>query len=323
VSTEEPDRRATPDDGTDASVDPRVDEQGGVPPERPRRSYGKLLVFGLPVLLLALIGWNKAAQSDTLCTSCHVNDAAAISAERSIHQDVPCLSCHQGSGLMGSLAYLPTLAREGVHSVIGAGAGGVLEARSCSDCHPDLSPAAHEGVKDDCVECHGDPSHPELQVGGAQAMLLEEERHPAGFIQTHGRFVEERPSSCVECHEAKFCEACHLKETFPHPDGWISTHGPAQEEDEDACTLCHGPTFCAGCHGTEIPHRADWLGRHDTALEDASTIPCMTCHPETDCTVCHSEHNVHVEQGLFSGPPVAIPSEGPDPTPSPSTGTGL
>lgn len=317
MNHEGPDRRVEPGDGLDAAA-PRAPEEPSPPVPR-RRFPVRLMLLGLPLVLLLLVGWNRAASSDTFCASCHQMEPSAISADRSVHRDVPCIACHAGSGLAGAVTYVPTLVREGVHMATGWGADGVLDARACSDCHAELSPAAHQDLRTGCTECHGDPSHPQLSLPGGEAMLVDGERHPEGFIQTHGKSVEEQPSSCVECHESRFCEACHLRETFPHPDQWIAKHGDVQVAEQDSCTLCHGPTFCAGCHGTEIPHRDDWLGRHDSALEEASTTPCMTCHPETDCTVCHSEHAVHIEQDLYTGPPVAIagPSASPSSTESP------
>jgi hypothetical protein len=106
----------------------------------------------------------------------------------------------------------------------------------------------------------------------------------------------------VECHEDRFCEACHFRETYPHPDDWITTHGPTQEElGAQACEGCHPQTFCAGCHGTEIPHNARWLDEHWRDLDDAPVTPCLLCHPKTDCTTCHSEHGVHTSQDLYLG----------------------
>ena len=127
--------------------------------------------------------------------------------------------------------------------------------------------------------------------------------HPTGFIQTHGQEAVAAPSTCVVCQQQRFCEACHLKETFPHPDLWISTHGKVEEKQgPTACLTCHGQTFCASCHGTEIPHRSDWLAQHPTALQGQTVGTCLTCHPQTDCTTCHSEHAVHTDQDLYTFP---------------------
>ena len=293
------------------------DQSAPAAPDRPRW-YRRLrrrsvLLFGLPFLAIFLIGWNRVASSDGFCASCHATSEAAASAEHSIHADVACLDCHQGSGLAGSIAYVPSLLREGVDQVTGWGAGGVLHARSCTSCHPALSKAAHPDPAADCTTCHGDPAHPSSPASGPAPFLVDG-KHPDGFIQVHGEPAISQPQTCSRCHESKFCEACHLKQTFPHPDGWISKHGTVQQTRGSSwCATCHGPSFCAGCHGTEIPHRTDWLGRHDTALADAPTTPCLTCHPPTDCTTCHAEHVVHREQDLY-----IIPT--PQPTASPGSG---
>jgi hypothetical protein len=319
---------AEPGDVVAPAPVPQVPEPEAGPPPPPRRgaagppapptdaphgrSTAKLLFLGFPLLLLLLVGWNRAASSDRFCASCHATSVAELSSARSIHADVPCVACHSGAGLAGTIKYVPTLLREGVATVTGFGATGVLTARSCASCHPNLSPAAHRDTTQNCVQCHGEVSHPVLHVPGAQPFVVDGQ-HPKGFIQVHGQAATNQPTSCAECHAQKFCEACHLKETFPHPDGWISKHGAVQQQrGAAACTTCHGPTFCAGCHGTEIPHASDWLGRHGVALRDASTTPCMTCHPPSDCTTCHSEHSVHNEQDLY-----VIPSPQPLPSPSP------
>jgi hypothetical protein len=300
------------DDGPSGGGEIAPTQSVGGGSEPPRHHPIRLLFLGLPLALFLLIGWNRAASSDQFCASCHATAAAVLSSERSIHADVSCIACHSGSGVAGTVKYVPTLLREGLATVTGLSAQGVLEARGCISCHPDLSASAHPEPLKDCTTCHGNVSHPELQVPGAQSILVAGGGHPTAFIQVHGASATDDPGTCKECHKPKFCEACHLRETFPHPDGWIEKHGAVQEQrGGTACETCHGPTFCSGCHGTEIPHRADWLARHDTALIDAPTTPCLTCHPETDCSTCHSEHAVHREQDLYLLPsPQPIPKGG-------------
>lgn len=290
---------------------PERQEAGGtaVSEPAPRRRWGRWLLLGFPIAFMVLVGWHRVASSDEFCSSCHTIAPATLTAARSVHADVSCIECHSGTGLWGSVKYLPTLARETVATVTGFDvAGGVLSARSCDSCHGDpsanaaLAPA-HSGPRaDDCETCHGDVSHPVLVVPGvALAGGRGENPHPSAYTQTHGREAVDAPSTCIECHEEDFCQACHFRETYPHPDGWIERHGPAQEEQgPESCTLCHEPTFCAGCHGTEIPHAPDWTAQHWRDLQDAPVTPCLTCHVESDCTTCHSRHAVHTEQSLFS-----------------------
>lgn len=295
-----------PETEPDAETEtPRDDERP------PRRSRKALLLLGLPLLLILLIGWNRAASSDRFCASCHAAGEAVASAERAVHADVPCIACHSGPGLLGTVTYVPTLLREGVAQVTGWGAGGILKARPCASCHPALSQTTHPDPQASCAECHGNVSHPISPSAGAPPFLVDGD-HPDGFIQVHGAPAVAQPTACSRCHESKFCEACHLQETFPHREGWISRHGTVQETRGSSwCETCHGPSFCSGCHGTEIPHRPDWLGRHDTALRDVSTTPCLTCHPEPDCAICHAEHLVHREQDLYIIPsPQPLPPGG-------------
>lgn len=268
-----------------------------------RRITVGVIVLGA---VLLLVGWNRAASSPGLCSSCHTMQEAAFTASRSVHADVPCLACHTGSGLAGSLRYLPSLAREGVAEVTGwRVAHGILQPAACESCHEGVhagseppdgegeQPLAARDAPDDCAICHGDAAHP----GEPQEP---EEPHPLAYVQTHGADVAERPASCASCHETQFCQACHFQTSFPHPENWIERHGPQQQtRGPEACTLCHPTTFCAGCHGTDIPHEPTWLGEHWRQLQDQSTAPCAVCHPPEDCASCHVRHDVHREQDLY------------------------
>jgi hypothetical protein len=262
----------------------------------------------LVVLAFLLIGWNRVAASPRFCATCHEMDGSVASAARSVHRDVACLACHTRPGLAGAIQYLPMLAREGAAKATGSDvAHGIMKAAPCEHCHDDLTStqagaAAHSGSAA-CSSCHGDVAHPDDTLVRRTEPVSSETPHPTGFVQTHGEEATAAPASCTQCHESRFCQACHYKSTFPHPNDWISKHGAVQQErGPQACTLCHPTTFCAGCHGTDIPHDPDWLGQHWRALQDASTSPCLVCHPRTDCSKCHAEHGVHRQQDLYGEP---------------------
>jgi hypothetical protein len=303
-----------PDVGASADVPApaEVPAPGDGPAEAPRHRALKAFAVlgGAMAVALLLVGWNRVATTDGFCASCHDVAEAAASAERSVHSDVPCLSCHTGSGLAGVLRYTPTLMREALHTFTGwEVAHGVLEPRPCGSCHTDLAStpelAAAHGTDRTCLSCHGDVAHPQYRLAGfarpVEPVAAGESPHPRLFVQTHGDDVVREPDSCADCHGTDFCEACHFRETYPHPGDWITTHGPTQEQTGiQACEGCHPETFCAGCHGTEIPHNARWLAEHWRTLQDASPAPCMLCHPKTDCTECHARHEVHREQGLYT-----------------------
>lgn len=306
---EEPETELRPEDAEPEAVEPR--RAVALREERPprRRVLRALAVLGgVLVVALLLVGWNRVASSDAFCSSCHEIEPAVQAADRSVHADVSCLACHTSPGLVGALRYLPTLARETVDEFTGWDiAHGVLDARSCKACHdniattPELAAAHATGAT--CASCHGDVSHPPFRLAGFERSVEQAEGavHPRLYVQTHGDDVVANPDSCTECHETKFCEACHFRETYPHPEGWINMHGPTQEQiGISTCESCHPQTFCAGCHGTEIPHLATWLGEHWRSLQDASTAPCMVCHPKPDCTSCHARHEIHREQDLYA-----------------------
>jgi cytochrome c nitrite reductase small subunit len=281
-----------------------VDDDGEVARSRKVRMITiTVIVFGTALLL---VGWNRAASSPGFCSSCHSMQEATFTASKSVHADVPCLSCHTGSGLAGSLRYIPSLAREVVAEVTGWNvAEGIMTPATCETCHEDVhadrAPSTPEGDQalaareppQDCAACHGDAAHP----GEPQQP---QEPHPQTYVQTHGSDVAERPASCAKCHETRFCQACHFQTSFPHPENWIERHGPVQQaRGSDACTLCHPTTFCVGCHGTEIPHEPTWLGEHWRQLQDQSDAPCAVCHPPQDCKSCHVRHDIHREQDLY------------------------
>jgi hypothetical protein len=278
-------------------------------PEAKRSHRGRWIAAGVIVLgtCLVLIGWNHAVSSPGFCSSCHSMDDAVFTASKSVHADLTCLSCHTGSGLAGSLRYIPSLAREIVDETTGWNvAHGILDPASCESCHADVhaddagtpppegdQALAARASPRDCATCHGDVAHPSEQEEP-------EEPHPDAYVQTHGADVAERPASCAQCHETQFCQACHFQTTFPHPEDWIERHGPVQEaRGADSCTLCHPTTFCAGCHGTDIPHQPTWLGEHWRQLQDQSAAPCGVCHPPSDCESCHVHHDIHREQDLY------------------------
>jgi len=298
---------------TEADEVPTPEETGGPvdrQPPRHRALKAFAVLGGTVAVAMLLVGWNRVATSDGFCASCHDVEEAVASADRSVHSEVPCLSCHSGSGLVGVLRYTPTLAREALHTFTGwEVAHDVLAPRACESCHTDLSStpelAAAHGTDATCQSCHGDVAHPEYRLAGfarpVEPVVSDENPHPTLFVQTHGDDVVRDPESCTDCHEADYCETCHFRETYPHPDAWISQHGPVQEQRGiQACQGCHPVTFCAGCHGTEIPHSATWLDEHWRNLTDASVGPCLQCHPKTDCTVCHAQHSVHREQDLYA-----------------------
>ncbi len=286
---------------------------------RPKRRWKLRIALGLGGLVVVgvlLVGWNRVASSPSFCNSCHAMEPAVASAGEAVHRQVPCLTCHSGSGLGGSLAYIPDLVREGVQEVTPFDAAdGILPSKSCTGCHAnvratpaegELHPAAEPGS---CATCHGDTTHP----GASPAPAAGD--HPDAFFQTHGRDAVEAPASCQSCHQQeRFCVACHFRSTFPHGDDWIPRHGEASLDDREGCSLCHASTFCVACHGAEIPHRSTWLGEHWRALEGSdNAAPCLVCHPQADCIACHVRHGVHREQDLY-GP------LHPTPAPSPEAG---
>ncbi|MFA5891218.1 MAG: hypothetical protein WDA27_09765 [Actinomycetota bacterium] len=230
-----------------------------------RRRRVLMLASGLFVVgLFALSGWTRLVGGSSFCTKCHEMEPAALTAGRSTHADVPCIACHEGSGLLGALAYAPSLARESLHKLVGFGAGGVLKAKPCSGCHRSTTSSGvlaakggHPGSKSDCKSCHGQVAH--LVAAPATAST---------------------PTA------------------KPHPTGWVGRHGAAAtQRGVGKCATCHPPVLCKSCHGTEIPHKSDWLKKH--VRDERTGRACFTCHVSQDCESCHARHGIHPEQGLY------------------------
>ncbi len=280
--------------------------------EKPRRrGWLRALLVGavlVTALFAVLAGWNKLVASPSFCGTCHAMDAARASAARSVHSNVPCIACHQAPGLVGSLRYVPTLARETVAEATGWNvAGGVLKAGACQTCHPEVQASPAPGsthpaaTTSQCASCHGDTSHAVTPRPVSPLTMP----HPSGWIQMHGAQVAQHPNSCNTCHQPDFCTACHFRTQYPHPMDWIKQHGLVEESKGiKACSLCHPSSFCVGCHGTVIPHPSDWLGTHWQAMQSQSAQPCYTCHPVSDCNTCHAQHAIHNAQTIYARPGV-------------------
>ncbi|NIA24946.1 MAG: hypothetical protein GWP04_05190 [Gammaproteobacteria bacterium] len=251
-----------------------------------------LPVLGGCVAIILLSGLTRAPTSRSFCGSCH--ETAATSAAVSVHGQVPCLACHTRPGLLGTVEYLPTLARELAAKATGLNlAQGVLTPEACVTCHELGEIEHHPEAEADCATCHGDTTHLEAAI--------ESGPHPDQFTFTHGAAALDAPDECASCHDTPmFCTACHVRVEIPHPDDWGTTHGTVQQAvGADACELCHQPSYCAGCHGTDIPHADSWLSLHYRSVDTVNTAACATCHDRRECDACHARHAVHREQRLF------------------------
>ena len=279
---------------------------------RPRRLRRKLLLAGGVALIgvVVLLLWTRTTASTSFCSKCHVMDVAIDSASKSIHADVPCISCHVDGGAKGALRYIPSLVREVVQEATGwHTARGVLGAKSCTSCHkPRKAPVSgevaagesdvlHPDPASSCTSCHGDVAHPGRPEPAAKG-------HPDNYQQVHGRDVSrDGREKCATCHEEEFCRSCHVDDPEPHPADWMTTHGAVQTAEGSSCTMCHAPaTFCKACHGTEIPHPPGWLASHPAAAAAADQTLCATCHARQACDLCHEEHGDHRRQAARGGP---------------------
>lgn len=157
---------------------------------------------------------------------------------------------------------------------------------TCAECHEQAF----------CADCHG-------KTGAVRVDEKLPERvdrafiHRADFVGRHTVEARVDSASCLRCHGASFCQACHQNHGLtpgqdrtlnPHPPGfgWTGSGAHAREARRDIvrCAACHdqgAASICVECHRQGgvggSPHPASWLGRHSRD-EIAKNPMCQTCH---------------------------------------------
>jgi hypothetical protein len=209
---------------------------------------------------------------DMTCRRCHaaaLEDTTVSKGIRVRHSDfidVPCRSCHSGSG----------------HAIkdrwyIGS------QMQDCMDCH--RTTVSRVSTCDECHVATGATSP--TSTAAAQAGISQttwRATHGAGWKKSHGMGDL---TSCKACHLPGFCEKCHGI-PVPHPTDWPQIHGTGVDvQNRKACYTCHKAEWCVACHGVEMPHGPGFLPQHPQIAKKVGTQACSKCHDPQACDVCH------------------------------------
>ncbi len=281
-----------------------------------RDFWGRLIVlgsFGFVGLLAATAIGVKLTEGNRFCGyACHEMVPYGDSWKISKHDQVDCVKCHIGPGLVN----LARAKLNGLHEVqvhfIGTVANPIKSTRPvpnaiCQGCHPasQLAPpvqlvtatfnhATHVPPKIDslCDDCHAQVVHKDIPG----VTYVPPQSMQACFTCHDGTA---QPNTCAYCHTAPHpnrgaCQDCHnLKSWVPgnfhHPVPLTGPHASI------LCEQCHtsstagtmGPADgCVNCHGDH----------HNSPL----LTTCSTCHTTTHfvpSTFVHQQVGPHVPTG--------------------------
>lgn len=163
----------------------------------------------------------------------------------------------------------------------------------------------------DCARCHDDLHRYRIE----EVAMID---HGPGFLRRHGEQARVDSALCTQCHEATFCEDCHLSaqgppleafepaavhRDFVHRGDFLARHAVEVGLERGTCARCHGVSYCDGCHeasgiggsvAANSPHPPGWLdplsslGHARAARRDL--LSCVSCHEsdaEETCVPCH------------------------------------
>jgi len=297
---------------------PRVSLAGYKDPvRRPRYIvWSGVAVMALAVFVVIAFG---ATSTYWFCASaCHkVQDDTITAYERSTHNMVSCMSCHEPvnanpvtftlkkAKALGELVLtvsnnyeLPLNAESHLaenHEEMGA--------EQCTQCHslatrvvtPSkgiiINHAIHEQNDVHCTMCHNRVAHVEDFQLELVDPKTDEPNHPhEDFMQMEGCFRAEgchgleasyrAPGECSRCHPADFelKPENHLVAGFYQLGGDSSGHWKLNDERPGYCRTCHEvAVFCTACHGVEMPHPADFVENHGVEGK-WDPAACANCH---------------------------------------------
>ena len=164
----------------------------------------------------------------------------------------------------------------------------------CENCHLGLTEVEYSYESENanptmtlCYDCHNNntiASNACEQCHISTANLLPDNHKKVGFFKSH-KFVEQ--SDCQLCHDAVFCEDCHvattgIDETNLSNDFYTpyAPHNYVDGDKQQVITLVHDLNY-RFTHGIEAKGK---------------TNDCQTCHQtETFCVECHA-----AEEGDFA-----------------------
>jgi len=180
----------------------------------------------------------------------------------SLHQDVPCLKCHEDKKFLAAN-------------------------RNCTSCHEDF----HGGsLGHDCFECHRSAAWEVARFNHNRTGFPLMGAHRALECGDCHRDLQSfkivpRPSSCASCHEKDYrsspfphatygagtnCQECHLQ------DSWAYAHSPAWFNIQ---TGHHAGSSCAACHANPQDYRLYSCHACHEGHENDNGGRCLDCHP--------------------------------------------
>jgi hypothetical protein len=241
-----------------------------------------------------------------------------IKMNHKIHVDkgIACTTCH------GSMKEIQVATRDNALPHMG----------TCLNCH-DGSKAPSE-----CRTCHLAGKNGKLITTFGTGELkpaghFRNDAHDDHYLQTHAMTARGDEAYCGQCHEDKFCLACHSGVSRPlsiHPNNWVLTHPLSARRNNPTCNSCHRTqTFCLDCHkrmkvvkAIEFNpaqssqsydkfkygafHPPGWVGynekggrvaNHHAVHAQRNIRSCTACHSERTCTGCHATGQGQMFQG--------------------------
>ena len=235
--------------------------------------------------------------SSTVCEDCHNQNPPGFATQHRQDFGDDCLACHDGLDSMTQFDHDTTqFPLEGKHqdvSCVSCHQGGNFEETSstCADCHEE--PMIHRGLfSQDCQACHTTSDWLEVNLPG---LGVYDHFSITGFsLNHHQTDYSNDLLTCADCHtrdngfslafDLLYCVDCHTRQA---PD-FMEEH---QAQFGGDCLACHDGVdrMRNFDHNRFYPLE----GRH-------AEIPCQSCHSQQEyagtpdrCADCHEEPEIH------------------------------
>ena len=284
----------------------------------------KIMTFGLIALLLcvsliltASVTTKSTTEKETkTCGNCHQMQPQLYTWQESAHKQIPCTKCHPDSSLLSMFLRNRTDDRAVIK------VEKFIKDDVCMDCHtanrtvtpPNsliISHSLHMTKGVDCVDCHRDVAHAQVNVKVLEPGEKDFETFTKADAKKLASFGNRIPmNTCMKCHNGtkapKDCSACHQNKPVPSshtPIDWKTNHGALAFKDLSGCNFCHEydvakqqtakvknrdyaslqeyartNNFCKDCH-EEKPkgHNEVYSVAHNKEAK-ANKENCLVCH---------------------------------------------
>lgn len=275
---------------------------------------------GVAVMVLAVfvvVAFGATSTYWFCASACHkVQDDTITAYQRSAHNMVSCMSCHEPvnadpvtftlkkAKALGELVLtvsnnyeLPLNAES--HLAENAEEMGSERCTQCHSANRVITPGPgivinheiHEQNDIHCTMCHNRVAHVEdFELALVDPQSGEPNQPHEDFMQMEGCYRAEgchgletgyrAPGECSRCHPAGFDlkPEDHDVAGFYEAGGDSSGHWELKAERPEYCRICHLESrFCTDCHGVVMPHPADFIDTHG-AEGKATPAVCANCH---------------------------------------------